>query len=512
MIKPYSRATTRRSLLSNCKLTAMRLPSNRQTILVLVVLFSLFNFKCEKDLQGYSSPGLSDFGSVNTTKFDAITENPFVRTDVEPTSTFSIDADGGSYAMVRRLVGNNTLSTYREAIRTEELINYFTYDYPNPLGNDPIAVNGEVSECPWKAGHKLIRIGIKGKPIEREQYPLANFVLLIDVSGSMSSPDKLELLKTGFIEFVQQMRPQDRLAIVKYAGAEGLHLESTPGTQKDKIINAIKSLGASGSTNGAAGIKLAYEIAEKNFIQGGNNRVILGTDGDFNVGIVSTEELVKLIEEKREKGVFLTSLGVGADNLNEAMMEKVANRGNGNYEYIDSKEEMVKVFVDEYNKFLTVAKDVKVQVTFNKDLVEEYRLIGYENRKLNNQDFTDDKKDAGEIGAGQTITAIYQIKPRYHPNYKTIPSFTINFRYKFPTGAESQPMSLDIFDNGKTFTGASENLRFAASLAATGMYLRDSRYMGDVTLNQIQQWAQSAKTFDPNGYRKKHLSLLQTIK
>jgi len=463
-------------------------------------------------MQGYFSPDLSGFAPINATKFDSIVENPFVQTEVEPTSTFSIDADGGSYALVRRLIGNRNLSTYREAIRTEELINYFTYDYPNPTGNDPIAVNGEVSECPWQAGHKLIRIGIKGKSVERQQYPLANFVLLIDVSGSMSSDDKLDLLKTGFIEFVQQMRPQDRVAIVKYAGAVGLHLESTPGTEKDKIIDAIKSLGASGSTNGAAGIKLAYEIAEKNFIQGGNNRVILGTDGDFNVGITSTEELVKLIEEKREKGVFLTSLGVGADNLNEAMMEKVANHGNGNYEYIDSKEEMTKVFVDEYNKFLTVAKDVKVQVTFNKDLVEEYRLIGYENRKLKNQDFTDDKKDAGEIGAGQTITAIYEIKPRHNPNFKTIPSFTINFRYKFPTGAESQPMSLDIFDNGKTFTGASENLRFAASLAAMGMYLRDSRYKGNVTLDQIQQWSQSAKTFDPNGYRQKHLSLLEMIK
>ena len=491
----------------------MSLSAKKHLCVLITVVISLIFSSCDRGMYGSMSKMTDALGAdASIGKVDSIQETPFVRTENEPTSTFSIDADGASYTMVRRLAGTPNLGQYKSAIRSEEMVNYFTYDYPNPTGPEPIAVNGEVSTCPWKEGHKLIRIGVKGRPVARDQYPAANFVLLIDVSGSMSSPDKLELLKSGFVEFAKQMRPQDRIAIVVYAGAEGLHLASTPGTQKDKIIDAIKSLGPGGSTNGEAGIRLAYTTAEQNFIPGGNNRVILGTDGDFNVGITSTDELVKLIEEKREKGVFLTSLGVGLGNINEAMLEKVANRGNGNYEYIDSKEEIVKVFVDEYNKFLTVAKDVKIQVTFNKDLVEEYRLIGYENRMLNNEDFTDDKKDAGEIGAGQTITAIYQIKPRYNPNFKTIPSFTINFRYKLPDESQSQPMSLDIFDSGTAFDQASENMRFAGSMAAIALYLRDSKYMGNITFAQVKQWAGAAKTFDPNGYRAKHLSLLDQLK
>jgi Ca-activated chloride channel family protein len=357
--------------------------------------------------------------------------------------------------------------------------------------------------------HKLIRIGIKGKSIAKAQYPLANFVLLIDVSGSMVSEDKLALLKSGFINFVNQMRPDDKLAIVTYSGYYSVALESTPGTQKDKIIKAIKDLGAGGSTNGSGGIREAYEIAEKNFIPNGNNRVIMGTDGDFNVGITSTDDLVKLIEEQREKGIFLTTLGVGNDNLNDAMMEKIANKGNGNYEYLDNHDELNKVFVDDYSKFLTVAKDVKVQVTFNKNVVKNYRLIGYENRVMESKSFTDDQADAGEIGAGQTITAIYEIEPKGGAHATTEATFTIHFRYKRPEAATSIPIDLDIYDSGHDFAASSENMRFAASVAAFGLYLRKSPYKGNMTLAQIKSWAAGAVSFDPNGYRAKHLKLLE---
>ncbi len=488
---------------------------NVTALLLLTVTLTVISISCEKNNNGnIVSDGLMLNGggppSMNG-KTEIIEENPFLKTIDSATSTFSIDADGGSYAVTRRSLIENLKNDFK-GLRTEEMLNYFTYNYENPTGDAPIGVNGEVSICPWNAEHKLIRIGIKGKSIAREEYPFANFVLLVDVSGSMSGSDKLELLKNGLIDFANQMRDQDRVAIVTYAGNESLALGSTPGTQKDKIIAAIKKLGSGGSTNGAAGIKLAYDIAQKNFITNGNNRVILGTDGDFNVGVTSTEELVKLIEEEREKGIFLTTLGVGTYN-NEAMMEKVANKGNGNYEYLDTKEEMKKVFVDEYNKFLTVAKDVKVQVTFNSNLVEEYRLIGYENRVLKSDDFNDDKADAGEIGAGQTITAIYEIKPKNSGiNFKSVPTFAIHFRYKKPTETTSNPLDLDIYDAGHDFAASSENMRFAASVAAFGLYLRNSAYKGTVTLNEIKSWSAGAVSFDPNGYRVKHLSLLEKAK
>lgn len=471
--------------------------------LILLVLNS-----CDKELNSGFNGG--DFYQ-NVGKADSIIENPFIKTTDSATSTFSIDADGASYALTRRLVTSSGIGEYKDALRTEELINYFTFDYPKASLNENISVNGEVSICPWKASNKIIRIGLKGKSVALAEYPIANFVLLIDVSGSMSSPDKLELLKSGFIKFTEQMRPEDRIAIVTYAGSDKVALESTPGSQKNKIITAIQNLGSGGSTNGEAGIKKAYEIAQNNFIAGGNNRVILGTDGDFNVGISSTEQLISLIEQKRNSGIFLTALGVGLGNLNESMLEKIANKGNGNFEYIDNKEEMEKVFIHEYNKFLTVAKDVKVQITFNKDIVEEYRLIGYENRVLQNSDFKDDLKDAGEIGAGQTITAIYEIKPKANVDFKTNPSFTILFRYKKPDEITSRELSLNIYDIGQTFDASSESMRFSASLASLGLYLRNSQYKGNTTIEKIRDWASSASTYDPNGYRQKHISLLQKI-
>lgn len=454
---------------------------------------------------GYYSTGDEPMG-----RFDSITENPFLRTLDSAVSTFSVDADGASYAVMRKALSVSNIQSIQHALRTEEFINYFTYDYPD-AGSEPIAVNGEVSHCPWNAGNKLIRIGIKGRSVPGQLSPYANFVLLVDVSGSMEGSDRLELLKKGFIQFTKQMRPQDRIAIVTYAGKAGVFLESTPGTQKELIIRKINVLKTGGSTNGSGGIIKAYEIARQNFISNGNNRVILGTDGDFNVGVTSTDALINLIKEKKESGIFLTVLGVGTGNLNDAMMEKLANNGNGNYEYIDCEDEIKKVFIDEYSKFVTVAKDVKVQVRFNPDIVEEYRLIGYENRMLQSSDFDDDKKDAGEIGAGQTITALYEIKPRNNPNFKLFPSFTINFRYKKPNETTSNSLDLDIYDQGNDFEHASENMRFAASLASLGMYMRNSAYKGTTSLDQIRTWAGSAMSFDPNQYRAAHLNLLNKI-
>lgn len=447
-------------------------------------------------------------------KTDEIIENAFVKTADSSVTTFSVDADGGSYALTRKLLNHNMdISVYKDAIRIEEYINYFTYNYADPLDEETIAVNGEVSSCPWQPEHRLVRIGIKGKSIEKANYPFANFVLLIDVSGSMASEDKLELLKKGFIEFTRRMRNEDRMAIVTYAGQEKLLLESTPGSQRDKIIDAIKKLGSGGSTNGAGGIQLAYKIAAENFIAGGNNRVIIGTDGDFNVGITNTDELIKIIEEKKKAGIFLTTLGVGLGNYNEGMMERIANKGDGNYEYLDDEAELQRVFIDEYNRFVTVAKDVKVQVTFNKDIVEEYRLIGYENRALKNEDFTDDKKDAGDIAAGQTVTAIYEIKPkRLDVLDKTNPAFGIQFRYKKTDENNSTALEMDIFDTGNHFNQASEDMRFAASLAALGMYLRNSAYKGQATLPQIKEWANNARSFDPGNLRARHMDLLNNVK
>jgi Ca-activated chloride channel family protein len=308
------------------------------------------------------------------------------------------------------------------------------------------------------------------------------------------------------------MRPEDRIAVVTYSGYESIALESTPGTEKQKIIKAIQEMKAMGVTNGAKGIVMAYELAQKNFIPNGNNRIILGTDGDFNVGITSTNDLVKLVEAQKEKGIFFTTLGVGTDVLNEDMMEKIANKGNGNYEYLDCKEELKKVFIDDYSKFLTVAKDVKVQVAFNPEVVKEYRLIGYENRVMENKKFDDDNADAGEIGAGQTITAIYEIIPARSVVNKTLPAFTIHFRYKNPDAGTSIPLDLDIFDTGNSFESSSENMRFAASVAALGLYLRNSQYKGNMTIGKIRTWSSNAMSFDPNGYRAKHVSLLEKVK
>ncbi len=442
--------------------------------------------------------------------YNEVEENPFTSTFDEPVSTFSIDADGGSYSNARRFLENGVFPP-KDAIRTEEIINFFQYEYPEPTYGHPISLSGEITDCPWTDGHKLLRIGIKGRHIAREDMPPANFVFLIDVSGSMGQPNKLGLLKEGFMLYADYMRPQDKIAIVTYSGEAGVLLASTPGNQKQVIKSAIAQLGAGGSTNGAGGIIKAYDIASANFIVGGNNRVILGTDGDFNVGVSGQDELVSLIEEKRETGVFLSVLGVGTGNYQDGKMEQLANNGNGTYEYIDDIEQAQKVFVDEFGKFYTVAKDVKVQVVFDPNLVLEYRLIGYENRVLNEEDFEDDTKDAGEIGADQHITALYELVMAPNPLF-TQPSLTVDFRYKMPDEDVSTPLLLEVFDFGTTFGGATENTRFAAAAAGYGLLLRNSEYKGEMTWDDLLNWAANAKTYDPNGYRSEFLQWIQKAK
>lgn len=464
------------------------------------------------------SSGGSGFTGMPTTsaeKYNPVAENPFVEVSKEATSTFSIDADGGSYANIRRFLSANQ-KPIADAIRTEELVNYFPLNYADPTNGESIAVNGEVSGCPWDKTHKLIRIGLKGRSIAKENLLPSNIVLLIDVSGSMSDPNKLPLLKESLPAFVDNLRAQDKVSIVTYAGQAGVPLNPTSGSEKGKIKMAISALGAGGGTAGAQGINTAYELAEKNFVQGGNNRVILMTDGDFNVGISSQKELIDLIVSKRNKGIFLTTVGVGTGNYNEAMMEQVANKGNGTYEYIDNQKQARKVFVEEFSKFYTVAKDVKIQLTFNADQVRSYRLIGYENRMLKKEDFLDDKEDAGEISAGQTITALYEIVPIValsgsgsgQVSQFTTPAFTINFRYKQPTAANSQALDLQVFDTNTPFEKASENMRFATSVAAYGLVMRNSAYKGDATYDKVRTWATTAMTYDPYEYRKEFIQLI----
>lgn len=439
-------------------------------------------------------------------------ENAYIQTADQPVSTFSTDTDGASYANARRFVTQDEMIPYRAAIRTEEFINYFNLDYPTDQSTHPVSLNGEVSQCPWNTDHKLLRIGIKGNPIPDDQLPNSNFVFLIDVSGSMADEDKLKLLKRGFRQFVDQMKDEDRVAIITYAGVDRVHLPSTSGKEKDKINYAIKSLRWGGSTAGSKGIITAYEIARENFIEGGNNRIILGTDGDFNVGITDQDELVELIEKERESGVFLTVLGVGRGNLNDAALEQIANHGNGTYEYIDHVEQLRKVFIYDYEKFYTVAKDVKVQVEFNPEVVDSYRLIGYENRVLNQEDFKDNGKDAGDIGANQSVTALYEIVPKGNNEYRTTPTFEIDFRYKRTDSEESVPMSLKVFDKGKVFSDASGFMKFTAAVASYSMLLSDSEYKGYTSHDKISRWIKEADLADPYGFKAELLEIIRASK
>ena len=458
-------------------------------------------------------------------RYAEINENPFLEASRAPLSTFSIDVDTASYANVRRFLRNGQLPP-NDAVRIEELVNYFEYDYPQPVGDVPFSVSTETAVCPWNAKHKLVQIGLQGRKVSLDNTPPANLVFLLDVSGSMNSPDKLPLLKDGLRMMVNQLKPQDRVAIAVYAGSSGLVLPSTSVSNKGEILAALDRLEAGGSTNGGEGINLAYTVAANNFIQGGNNRIILATDGDFNVGTTGDEALVSLIEQKRKSGIFLSVLGFGTGNLNDSMMEKLSNKGNGNYAYIDSREEARKALGEQVaGTLLTIAKDVKIQVEFNPALVAGYRLIGYENRMLANRDFEDDRKDAGEIGAGHSVTAIYEIVPagvkiendgielKYSETQRSQTRFanelaTVKLRYKDPDGDRSKLLTMGVLDNAKSVDQASDNLKFAAAVVQFGLLLRDSRYRGASSFVRAKQLAENASGADLKGYRTEFLELL----
>jgi len=462
----------------------------------------------------------------NTEAYDRIDDNPFRRVADDPLSTFSIDVDTASYANVRRFLNGGSLPP-RDAVRIEELINYFRFDYPRATGDTPFSVHTEIAACPWNQKHRLALIGLQATPLDMESLPARNLVFLLDVSGSMMPADKLPLIRTAMRMLVDTLNERDRIAIVVYAGASGLVLPSTSGAEKDKIHQAIASLEAGGSTNGAAGITLAYKVAQDQFVKGGINRVILATDGDFNVGITNQGDLTRLIEEKRASGIFLSVLGVGTGNVKDSTMEKLADRGNGNYAYLDSLHEARKVLVKEAGATLvTVAKDVKIQVEFNPANVAAYRLIGYENRVLRNQDFNDDKKDAGEIGAGHTVTALYEIVPpgaeidlpkvdalKYQRPAPTTPStagrdelMTVKLRYKAPDGDDSRLITVPVKNRTAEL---SENVGFAAAVAEFGMLLRQSEYRGSATPADAAALARRFRGADPDGYRAEFVRLVE---
>ena len=467
----------------------------------------------------------------NTETYDRIDENKFHSALKDPLSTFSIDVDTASYSNVRRFLEGGQLPP-KGAVRVEELINYFTYNYSQPEAGKPFSVTTEVAGCPWDPKHQLVHIGIQGRKISNENVPSRNLVFLLDVSGSMQSAQKLPLLKSAISLLVENLREEDNVAIVVYAGASGLVLPSTSGAQREQIHSAIDRLSAGGSTNGCAGSQLAYQVAQENFIKDGINRVILATDGDFNVGTTSQSELTRLIEKKRESGVFLTVLGFGMGNYKDSTMEKLADKGNGNYAYIDSLREAQKVLVKEAGATLvTIAKDVKIQVEFNPTQVQAYRLVGYENRMLQAQDFNDDKKDAGEIGAGHSVTAIYEIIPpgvewdqpgidelKYQKSPKANPEtpgdelLTLKLRYKQPDGDKSSKLVFPVKKSNAFFSDASENFRFSAAVAAFGMMLRDSSHGGTLTLEGVQEIAQTSCGEDTEEYRKEFLRLVQVAR
>ncbi len=430
-------------------------------------------------------------------KFDDFLDNPFIDTEVENVSTFSVDADGAAYAYMRRMVSQGFRPT-RAAVRIEEYLNYFTFDYPDPAGGKDVAINAEVGACPWQPEHKLLRLGIKGRDIYQGKHPKSNYVFLLDISGSMATKDKLPLLQEGMKAMIDYLDPDDRISIVTYASGEKKVLESTPVREASKIKKAIGKLVASGSTAGHSGMRMAYEECLANYIEGGNNRVIMGTDGDFNVGETSTDAILELAENYAAKGIYLTVCGFGTGNLNDSMMEKVSNAGNGTYEYIDSEDELTKVFVIERNKFTSVANDVKNQVTFDKEMVKSYRLIGYENRVLSKEDFDNDKKDAGEIGASQTITALYEIVPAEgFAKSKVIAKYDL--RYKEALGDASIPLTMDIAVSDPD--GSSANLDLAAGIAAYGMMLRQTRYQGSSSFAMahelVSRSIRNSAGFDP---------------
>ena len=469
----------------------------------------------------------------NTEGYDNISENTFLKATDNPLSTFSIDVDAASYSNVRRLLREGQLPP-AGAVRIEEMINYFQYNYPQPKNNDPFSFTTEMSDCPWNPQHKLVLIGMQGKKIPVENLPPSNLVFLIDVSGSMQTANKLPLVKSSLKMLTDQLREQDNVSIVVYAGAAGLVLAPTSGSNKTAIKDALERLSAGGSTAGGAGIQLAYKIAKENFNKKGNNRVILCSDGDFNIGMSSDDEMERLIETERKSGVFLTVLGYGMGNYKDNKMQKLADKGNGNHAYIDGIQEAKKVLVNEFGGTLfTIARDVKLQVEFNPAKVHGYRLIGYENRMLKKEDFNNDKKDAGDLGSGHTVTALYEIIPvgvptefiksvdnlKYQKNSTTLSStifneeiMTIKFRYKAPDGEVSKLIVHPMLDNKIALANTTENFRFAAAVAAFGMLLRDSEFKGQASYASVLQLANNARTSDIDGYKKEFVGMVEQTK
>jgi len=464
----------------------------------------------------------------NSEEYDAFVENPFELTKNQSVSTFSIDVDKAAYSNIRRMINNGEIVN-KNAVRIEEMINYFKYDYPQPKNNQPFSINTEYNDAPWNPKHKLLKIGLQGKNIPMDRLPSSNFVFLIDVSGSMDAANKLPLLKSSFKVLLDQLRPQDKVGIVVYAGSAGMVLPPTSAKEKDKIIDALDQLQAGGSTVGGQGIELAYKLAQENFIKGGNNRVIIATDGDFNVGASSTGDLQTLIEEKRKSGVFLTCLGFGMGNFKDNHMETLANKGNGNYAYIDNMQEANKFLGKEFaGSMYVIAKDVKIQIEFNPKFVKSYRLIGYENRKLKNEDFTNDKIDAGELGSGHTVTALYEVIPNdvnseflpketdlKYTNTTSSENFgdemaTVKFRYKKPDGDTSSEMIQVVKNSNESISSASADFKFASSVAWFGLVLRNSDLIKNKDLKEVEKLALKGKRNDDEGYRAEFVRLVET--
>ena len=489
-----------------------------------------FSANNESKIYGYRSPSnIPEDKDFEREGYDFISENKFLKVSDNPLSTFSIDVDAASYSNVRRFINDGTLPP-AGAVRIEEMINYFTYNYPQPVNDDPFSVQTEIAGCPWNIDHRLVLVGLQGKKIPVENLPPSNLVFLIDVSGSMQDENKLPLVKASMQMLVDQLREEDHVAIVVYAGAAGLVLPSTPGSEKIKIKQAIQSLEAGGSTAGGAGIKLAYATAKQHFKKAGNNRVILCTDGDFNVGASSDDAMERMIEEERQSGVFLTVLGYGMGNYQDAKMQKLADKGNGNHAYIDQINEAKKVLVNEFGGTLfTIARDVKLQIEFNPATVQGYRLIGYENRMLAKEDFNNDKKDAGDMGSGHTVTALYEVIPagvktdlldkvdplKYAPVKSIAISstgeelMTIKLRFKKPDEDKSRLLEHPVADARKNWREASENFRFAAAVAGFGMMLRQSEFKGNLNYQTIQQMAKTSLGIDKEGYRKEFLAMVK---
>ncbi|MCB0716537.1 MAG: von Willebrand factor type A domain-containing protein [Chitinophagaceae bacterium] len=528
-----STVTVQQEVILSGKAAKYRTMSNADKMQSPMMLSRMPNSYTTQDDGGYYSSSGNDEKVIdfNREGYDKITENPFKKVNDYPLSTFSIDVDAASYSNVRRFLNQGQLPP-AGAVRIEEMINYFKYDYDQPTNGQPFSIHTEIASAPWNTKNKLVLIGLQGKKIPTDNLPASNLVFLIDVSGSMWSSNKLPLVKASLKMLVDQLREQDKISLVVYAGAAGLVLPPTSGAEKTKIKDAIDKLNAGGSTAGGAGIKLAYKTAEENFMKNGNNRVILCTDGDFNVGESSDDAMERLIEEKRKTGVFLTVLGYGMGNYQDAKMQKLADKGNGNHAYIDGISEAKKVLVNEFGGTLfTIAKDVKLQIEFNPAKVQGYRLIGYENRMLAKEDFNDDKKDAGELGSGHTVTAIYEVIPvgvesdflkdvdplkyqkektKLSPTAHNGEILTVKFRYKEPDGEVSKLIVQPVKDENIALANTSDNFRFATAVAEFGMLLRNSAFKSNATYTNVLEMARHARGKDDEGYRSEFIRLVES--